>query len=187
MSKRSVVSRPHSIVIHKDDDSLASIAAQMLVSGIQYGQPALLITAGGHLDAVRDKLSTERIDPDDLIAAGWLTVVDAETLLNVLMVGDVPDPIRFRHMAGSLLEQLCATREVCIPVIYSDMAGRLWRRGNKAAALSLEILWNGLATAYNFSLICGYYGDPSVTSAPTLEELEAICQQHNEIIEMRPN
>jgi MEDS: MEthanogen/methylotroph, DcmR Sensory domain len=175
------------MVIHRDEDSVTSVAAQVLAAAIQFGQPALLITAGGHLDDVRNKLAREGINTDELIAAGRLTAMNADTLLDVLMVGDAPDPIRFRQMIGALLEQLCSQRDGCIPVIYSDMADRLWKRGNKAAALSLEILWNRLATAFNFSLMCGYSGHPSTPGAPTLEELREVCDQHNHIIETRPN
>jgi hypothetical protein len=182
------VSQSHSIAIHKDEDSVASIAAQVLAAAVHFGQPALLLATGGHLDRVRNQLLADRINPDELIAAGRLTVVDGDALLNALMVGDTPDPIRFRQMVGALLEQLCSGREVCIPVIYSDMAGQLWHRGNTAGALSLEILWNHLARAYTFSLICGYCGDSSSTlTAPTLEELWEVCEQHNHVIKTLRN
>jgi hypothetical protein len=187
VAKPSSLSQSHSIVIHKDEDSAASIAAEVLAAAVHFGQPALLITAGVHLANVRNKLAREGVNTEQLIAAGRLTVVNADTLLKVLMVRGSPDPIRFRQMVGALLDQACSERDGCVPVIYSDMAGRLWRRGNRAAALSLEILWNRLATAYNCSLICGYRGDSATTDAPTLEELRAVCDQHNHIIETRPN
>ena len=37
-----------------------------------------------------------------------------------------------------------------------DMADVIVRRDNTSAALSLEILWNRLATEHTFSLVCGY-------------------------------
>jgi hypothetical protein len=182
VTQPSPVSQSHSIIIRKDEDSVASIAAQVLAAGLHFGQPALLLTTGWHLGLVRNRLQLERINPDELIAAGTLTVVDGDALLKAVMVGDAPDPGRFWQMVGALLEQSCSGRQACIPVVYSDMADRLWHRGNKAAALSLEILWNRLATAYTFSLICGYCGDPSTPTAPTLDELREVCEQHNHVI-----
>ena len=37
-----------------------------------------------------------------------------------------------------------------------EMVDILWQQGNESGAIRLEILWNQLASTYDFALLCGY-------------------------------
>ena len=61
------------------------------------------------------------------------------------------------------------------------MVDLLWQRGNADAAIRLEILWNQLASHYEFSLMCGYavghfYKE---TRDPRCVE---VCAQHSHVL-----
>ena len=76
---------------------------------------------------------------------------DAESL-----AGDRPDPLMFKSNVGDLIERLCLGRVPCPIRVYGEMVDLLWQEGNSDGAIRLEILWNQLASAYEFSLLCGY-------------------------------
>jgi hypothetical protein len=77
-------------------------------------------------------------------------------MLGAFMVDGMPDPTLFRSTVGDMIERLCAGRIPCPMRAYGEMVDLLWQEGNSDGAIKLEILWNQLASPYDFALLCGY-------------------------------
>jgi hypothetical protein len=168
----------HHMQIYKDEAALAAIVARLVVQARHLGQPALVIATASNTRKIKEALKAAKVVLDET-AASDVEMLDAHRLLQEIMVDDRPDPGRFREVVGSILERVCRGHRPCIPVIYSDMAAVLVSADNTSAALSLEILANNLAADYTFSLVCGYAAPALHEQAPTDQELQDICDQHN--------
>jgi hypothetical protein len=164
--------------IYKDEASLAALVVRVVLRARDVGQPAIVIAAEPSRQKIIDALKAAQVALDGSDGRN-IEILDARHVLRDIMVGDRPDPARFRHVVGSILTQVCRGRQPCVAVVYSDMADVLVRHDNTSAALSLEILWNRLATEHTFSLVCGYAASDLHEPVPSVEELQEICDQHN--------
>ncbi|MGH8605920.1 MAG: hypothetical protein ACREX9_00365 [Gammaproteobacteria bacterium] len=57
---------------------------------------------------------------------------------------------------SEVIRKACRGRANCTVRIYGQMVDILWKDGQQEAAIRLEMLWNQLANAKAFSLMCGY-------------------------------
>src|SRR6185295_10973406 len=111
-----------------------------------------------------------------------LRVFDARKMLSSFMAGGMPDTLLFRSNVGDLIERMCFGRLPCPIRAYGEMVDLLWQEGNPDGAIRLEILWNQLASTYDFSLLCGYavghfYKE---TRDPRFQE---VCDQHSLVLQ----
>ena len=124
--------------------------------GIAVGQPALVIATPSHSARIIAGLKSGGLDVNELRRTGELNVFDAQKMLSSFMVGGTPDPLLFKSNMGDVIERLCVDRNPCPIRAYGEMVDVLWQAGNADGAIRLEILWNQLASTYEFSLLCGY-------------------------------
>ena len=146
----------HAVQFYKDAESLASTVARFLHDGISAGEPAIIVATASHTAAVINELAGLGVDTFELRKSGELQVLDARKLLGAFMVAGRPDPLMFKSNVGDVIERLCSGRKPCPIRVYGEMVDLLWQEGNSDGAIRLEILWNQLASAYEFSLLCGY-------------------------------
>jgi hypothetical protein len=97
------------------------------------------------------------------------------------MVGRTPDPLLFKSNVGDVIERLCVDRHPCPIRAYGEMVDVLWQDGNADGAIRLELLWNQLASTYEFALLCGYavghfYKETSGS------RFQAVCDQHSHVV-----
>jgi hypothetical protein len=171
----------HAVQFYQDEHSLAATAAGFLADGIAMGQPGLVVATAGHTSRIVGALKARGIDAEALRRTGELTVFDARKMLLTFMVGSMPDPLLFKSNVGDAIERLCVDRGPCPIRAYGEMVDLLWQNGNSDGAIRLEILWNQLASAYEFSLLCGYavghFYKESVRS-----RFKDVCDQHSHVI-----
>ncbi len=177
---KSAVTNYHAVQFYKDEDSLAATAAGFLADGIAMGQPALVVATSSHTARIFSVLKSRGLDVDLLRRTGELTVFDARKMLSSFMVGNMPDPLLFKSNAGDAIERLCVGRASGPIRAYGEMVDLLWQDGNAEGAIRLEILWNQLASTYEFSLLCGYavghFYKESVGS-----RFQDVCDQHSHV------
>ena len=82
-------------------------------------------------------------------------MVDAD-MLSCFMHDGIPDATKFKDSIVPVIEQACRGRKDCVIRAYGEMVDVLWQRGQTAAAIRLEMLWNQLAQTHSFALLCGY-------------------------------
>jgi hypothetical protein len=119
-------------------------------------------------------------DARSLQDSGLLVVADADGTLDSIMEGDRPAPEAFRAVLGGLLDRAEAAAPGGVPRIFGEMVDLLSKRGQQAAAIALEVLWNALAVERRFALLCGYELDVFDREAQT-GALPDVCRLHSHV------
>lgn len=82
-------------------------------------------------------------------------------MLDRLMVNGSPDANLFQSLIGGIIDAAHAGGRFPRLRAYGEMVNLLWEKGELAAALHLEELWNHLCKQRPFYLHCAYEMDPS--------------------------
>lgn len=93
---------------------------------------------------------------DELQADGLLTCRDAEETLAVFMDGDGPAGDRFEAVVGGVLDDVASRFPDRTVRAFGEMVDLLFQRGQEAAAVELEELWNGLLESRACAVLCAY-------------------------------
>jgi hypothetical protein len=104
-------------------------------------------------------------------------ILDAQEMLEQFMVNGRPHTARFRAAVGAVLERLSMFGGESIVRGYGEMVDVLCRAGKYDAAIQLEGLWNELAKAHSFSLLCGY----AVCSVGSDKVYADVCAHHTHV------
>lgn len=119
------------------------------------------------------------IDLTAAIASDRYLALDAVELLACITVDGVLDPERFADTVGGLIERAAgAGRRVRI---YGEMVALLWEARDVASVITLEDLWNDLAAAHEFTLLCAYPMHAFEDRAST-DAFRRICEQHTTVV-----
>ena len=170
----------HRAQFYLNDGYLCEAAAQFLADGLRDGGSIVLITSTPRRDSIASHLLTHGFDLTPLGNSGKATVCDARELLAQFMAGGVPDRGRFTTALSSLLDR-CAVAGDQPAHVYGDMVEVLCQDGNPSGAIQVEQLWNELAEARRFSVMCGF----ALASFPTaahLAHFEEVCRHHTHVL-----
>ncbi len=171
-------SRDHSVLFYDDaPDAVARLTAYV-VDGLRDDQAVLTVLRPSHAVGLLDALRLVGTDPDDALAEGRLSMLDAAATLESFMVDGVPDRQRFADSVGALLRRLAATGRAVRAA--GEMVAILWAEGNVTGALALETAWNELAETIYFELVCPY--PATVLAASPLDSIGPLCALHSEVV-----
>jgi hypothetical protein len=168
----------HAVRFYEDDASLCRIVAGFLADGFASDLPAIVIATPIHRLGIVKQLTDLSLDVPQLEARGDLLILEAGETLARFMVDGMPDSERFNEAMTAVIEKACRGRTDCVVRAYGEMVDVLWRAGMHTAAIRLEMLWNQLANARQFSLLCGY----SMGSFYKDAAYDDICDQHSHIV-----
>jgi MEDS: MEthanogen/methylotroph, DcmR Sensory domain len=168
----------HGVQIYSALDDLADSVAAFVAAGIEHREPALLVATADHLAAFAERLSDRGLDVEQLERDGLLRTEDADWVLTSVLDGGRPSAAAFERVVGGLLEDLSAGGSVRV---FGEMVDLLVARGQTAAALVLEDLWNRLARTRRFSLLCGYRLD-LFDRRTQREVLPGVCRAHSHVL-----
>ena len=146
----------HAVQFYEDDNSLTSLVARFLAEGFTLGQPGVIIATPEHRATIEDALESLHIDVTRMKQLGDLVVLDAQEVLDTILADGMPHPHLFNHVLGTMLQQVARIHPNRTIRAYGEMVNVLWKDGQTAAAIRLEILWNELAKSHDFKLLCGY-------------------------------
>lgn len=167
----------HTVQLFDSSKSLAESVATFLINGLERGENVLVVATPEHRELLTRRLAEAGWSVRALIAANRVVVLDAAQTLEKFMRQDVPSPIAFDEVVGSLVHRLAAGKRLWI---YGEMVDVLAARGNYRGAQQLEEIWNSLGQRECFSLFCGYasghFGDPR-----TAKFLADICATHDHV------
>ena len=169
----------HAVRFYSESESLAGVAAEFITEGLTLAQPAIVIATPLHRLLIARKLSTGGLDVPRLEARNNLLLLDANETLSAFMVGGVPHGARLRAILGPVMERICRGRDGCRVRAFGEMVNVLWQRGNAAAALRLESMWNALAHEHDMAILCGYAMAAFERSATQQGE---ICRHHTHVV-----
>jgi hypothetical protein len=170
----------HFAQLHRDPRALTDAVTLYLETGLQRGNPVVVIASSTHAGLFLARLREDGLDPSTYIRSGQLELHDAELTLRKFMRNDEPDWQDFRHAMASVFERVRAFGRDTTQA-YSEMTNLLWQDGKQEAAIRLEEYWNELAPAFSFSLFCSYTLDVHEDHAYA-GPLEDIGRTHSEIL-----
>lgn len=153
-SDHARVELPHAVTFYETDETLCDIASDFLATGLAVGHGVLAIATEPHRRAFSARLAAKGLDVDRAVDERRLVLLDADETLAEFMLGEMPDWKLFERTVGPRLQQAASWNgQVCA---YGEMVDLLWRRGQHAAAIRLEEMWNDLQQVHPFSLLCAY-------------------------------
>jgi hypothetical protein len=132
------------------------MVAEFLADGLTEGSPGMVVATAAQRAAITRALVVRGVDVVSLQRSGDLTLLDAEDTLFSFMPNDTLDAKAFNRRMSALIERACRGRTNCTVRVYGQMVDVLWQQGKRELAIGLEMLWNQLANAPRFSLLCGY-------------------------------
>ena len=168
----------HFVQFYEEDAFLVRSLAGFIEAGLTQGENILIVVTRPHRVALEHQLRQDGFDPA-LLNADRYVVLDAAETLEEFMVDGSPDERLFEQEIRSLMQRF--TRSGRSVRAFGEMVALLWERGNTAAAIRLEELWNDLRKEFEFRLFCAYpmkvcRGEKN--EAPFLH----ICQTHTRVI-----
>ena len=176
-SERPTQSSEHHLQLFDSSKSLAETVCGFLMAGFARRENLLVVATPEHRELLTRKLEEAGLNIREATRANRLVMLDASQTLDKFMRQDVPNPIAFDEVVGTLVGRLSSDRRVCI---YGEMVDVLAAQGKYKAAHALEELWNALGEREWFTLFCGYasghFGDPK--SAKMLND---ICNAHSHL------
>ena len=171
----------HGVQFYESELALAKTVASFLAEGFRAGEPAIVIATTLHAAVIRKSLNVLGFDYATLRQPGVLETFDATKMLSTFMISGMPDPLLFRSNVGNVIDGLGAKTRYCRVRAYGEMVDLLWQDGKQEAALRLEVLWNQLASTYQFSLLCGY-GIGHYYKKTSDPRCDAVRYLHNAIV-----
>lgn len=145
-----------SLRFYDNDESLARMVAEFLRDGFEHGSPGVVIATDRQRAEIVRELAACTCDVAALQHSHALLLLDADEILSAIMVDGKPDGRKFSEEIGRLIESARKTRPNGPVRMFGQMVDLLWQRGDRTAAIGLELLWNRLARTEAASLVCGY-------------------------------
>jgi hypothetical protein len=149
----------HIVQLYQDDDFLNYAVCHFAGSGLANGESVILFPTVTHWNAMRPRLEAEGVDVQAAQERGQLTVVDANELLPRFMRNAMPDSGVFRGVVGDVVAQARAGGRYQRVRLWGEMVGVLWERGDVAASMNLEDLFDQLGKKREFSIFCSFLMD----------------------------
>jgi DcmR-like sensory protein len=150
--------RDHVVQLYREERVLVEAVGLFTGIAVGKGEAVVLVATPAHVEAIERRLEAGGFCVEDVKQWGQLTVLDAADMLAGFMVHDMPDPMLFKTMIGTVLEQARAASRNGRVRVCGEMVNLLWRR-NLAAAGRLEAQWNDVIASHSISLFCAYHVD----------------------------
>ena len=118
------------------------------------GGAAVVVATKPHREALAEELLARGFDPKVAAGQSRYLVLDAAVLLGQFMMEGWPNETLFKKIIGQVIER--AKGKGHRLAVFGEMVALLWADGKHDAAVRLERLWNELAEAEAFSLLCAF-------------------------------
>lgn len=146
----------HAVQFYENDNSLITLVAKFLADGFRQCEPGIVIATPEHCAAIEEALATHQLDVGRMKQLGGLVTFDArETLDRIMADGMLHAPL-FKNVLGTTFTEIARIHPKRTIRAYGEMVNVLWKDGLTTAAIRLETLWNELAKAHDFKLLCSY-------------------------------
>ena len=173
----------HVVQLYSTDSFLIDVLTRFVGGALAGGDASVVIATRSHQIELEKRLSENGVDTARAILQGRYIVLDAaETLPTVMNQGSI-DESRFRDTVEKILSQ--AERAVAPNrgrvAVFGELVALLWAAGRPTEAIRLEQLWNDLAKAHTFSLLCAY-PIAGCDGERHIEPFVKMCAEHSSVI-----
>jgi hypothetical protein len=151
--------RDHIVQLYQDQEFLNRAVCRFAASAMANGEGVILVPTAAHWDAFCPRLEAEGVDIGAAEARGQLTVVDADALLPDFMKGAMPDSPLFLGLAGETIARARGAGRYPKVRWWGEMVNILWERGDVAASMNLEDLFDKLAHEHEIAIFCSFLMD----------------------------
>jgi hypothetical protein len=155
----NAVACDHIVQLYQDEDFLNRAVCRFVGAGLANGEGIILVPTLTHWNGFRPRLEAEGMDVDALRDRGQLTVVDANECLPRFMRDAMPDSPVFNGVFGDVVRQARAGGRYQTVRVWGEMVDVLWERGDVAASMNLEDLFNELGKKRDIAIFCSFLMD----------------------------
>jgi hypothetical protein len=151
--------RDHIVQLYQDQQFLNRAVCRFAAAALANGEGVILVPTAAHWHAFRPRMEAEGVDVKAAQANGQLTVVDADELLPSFMREAMPDGPVFLGLAADVITR--AREKGRYPRVrwWGEMVNLLWERGDVAASMNLEDLFDQLAHEHEIAIFCSFVMD----------------------------
>ena len=168
----------HMAQFYEHDGVLLDTLTGFISGGLKAGENTIVIATAEHLNALEERLDRSGVNVAIAKLLDRYIPMIAEEALEKFMIDRWPDDERFEIFVTELiLRARVNDRRVRA---FGEMVALLWARGDAAATVRLEHLWQELCKRQDFSLFCAY-PKAGFTEVPT-KSLAEICACHSRIV-----
>lgn len=147
----------HLVQFYMDDAYLVTALGRHIGAALGAGDAAVVIATKTHRDGIEQRLAERGLDLAEARRRHRYIPLDAAETLTLFMRGGRPDAALFnRHIGEAILRAERGAGKDGRVAAFGEMVSLLWEEGKTEAALEVERLWNKLAGAHSFSLLCTY-------------------------------
>ncbi|MGH7715952.1 MAG: MEDS domain-containing protein [Vulcanimicrobiaceae bacterium] len=149
----------HIVQLYQDEKFLSRAVCRFAAAAIANGEGVILVPTAAHWEAFRPRLEAEGVDVDAAQARHQLTVVDADELLPHFMRDAIPDAPLFLGLAADVVAQARGGGGARKLRWWGEMVNVLWERGDVAASMNLEDLFDRVSREQNVAVFCSFLMD----------------------------
>lgn len=149
----------HIVQLYQDEDFLSRAVCRFAGAAIANGEGIILVPTRSHWNAIRPRLEAEGVDVQAALGRGQLTVVDADEFLPRFMREAMPDSPVFLGLAADVIGQARGGDRYPKVRWWGEMVNVLWERGDVAASMNLEDLFDQLAKKHDIAIFCSFLMD----------------------------
>jgi hypothetical protein len=149
----------HIVQLYQDQDFLNRAVCRFAGAAIANGEGLILVPTLTHWNAFRPRLEAEGVDVEAARERGQLTVVDADEFLPRFMRNSMPDSPLFLGLAADVIGRARAGGRYPKVRWWGEMVNVLWERGDVAASMNLEDLFEQLGHKHDVALFCSFLMD----------------------------
>jgi hypothetical protein len=151
--------RDHIVQLYQDQQFLNRAVCRFAAAAMANGEGVILVPTAEHWTAFCPRLEAEGVDISAAQARGQLTVVDADQLLPTFMRNAMPEAPVFLGLAGETVARARGAGRYPKVRWWGEMVNILWERGDVAASMHLEDLFDQLADEQEIAIFCSFVMD----------------------------
>jgi hypothetical protein len=171
----------HIVQLYQDDDFYGEAISHFAAEGLVRGESIILVATKPHWKNISGRLRAKGFDVDVLFRLGQLTLLDADETLPKFMAGNLPDGGIFKLLARQTIARARADGKYPRVRWWGEMVNVLWERGDAAASMHLEDLFDQLAHKHDIAIFCSFLMDkfdPKIYD----EAFGNVCRTHRHVI-----
>lgn len=151
--------RDHIVQLYQDQKFLNAAVCRFAAAALANGEAVILVPTPDHWNAFRPRLEAQGVDVETVQGRGQLTVVDADELLPTFMRDAMPDAPVFLGLAADVIARTRTGGGYPKVRWWGEMVNVLWERGDVAASMNLEDLFDQLAHEQDLAIFCSFLMD----------------------------
>jgi len=151
--------RDHIVQLYQDQEFLNRAVCRFAAAALANGEGLILVPTVAHWNAFRPRLEAQGVNVKDAQARGQLTIVDADELLPRFMQKAMPDGPMFLGLAGEIVARTRGAGRFPKVRWWGEMVNILWERGDVAASMNLEDLFDQVSHAEDIAIFCSFLMD----------------------------